>query len=231
MPILENLAYHIDQDTVVRMCGYGGSRPAPKRFLAAVEHMAGRCTELARPRAAFEVYDFALDGAGAHAGGGTFTGNILRTVLAGAGSLGLFVTTIGSDVDNEVLRLSREGDMLSSMVLDAVAGVVLAVSSLDFLERVRETVARPDGDELTPVFSPGECRWDIREQSVLFSLVDTEPIGVFLNNAYMMVPKKSRSGLFGIGPPEDISSLTACDVCDRRDECSGHELMQILAHA
>lgn len=231
MPILENLIYHIDQDTVARISGYGHNRPAPKRFVTAVEHMTERCMELARPRAAYEVYEFILDDAGIHTDGRTFTGNILRTVLAGSGRLGLFVMTIGSDVDYEVMRLSQEGDMLSSVALDAVAGVALAVSSLDFLERVRETVARPDGDELTPIFSPGECHWDIREQSVLFSLVDAEPIGVYLNDVYMMVPKKSRSGLFGIGSPEDITTLTACDACERRDDCSGHDLMQMLARA
>jgi len=231
MPILDDLAYHVDPDTVARISGYDDARPAPKRFQAAVVEMTARLGELARPRAAYEVFEFSLDDTGVHVGDGTFTGNILRTALGGAGRLGLFVMTIGSEVDEEVMRLSREGDMLSSMALDAVAGVALAVSSFDFLDRVRDEAARPGGDDLSPIYSPGECRWDIREQSVLFSLVDAGSIGVVLNDAYMMVPKKSRSGLFGIGPPGDITTLTPCDACDRRDDCSGYALMQMLDHA
>jgi cobalamin-dependent methionine synthase I len=64
-------------------------------------------------------------------------------------------------------------------------------------------------------FSPGYCDWKIHEQKKVFSVLENDLIDVDLNESYLMAPRKSVSGVFGIGNSEliDKDETNPCRSC------------------
>lgn len=190
--------------------------------------MTALCLKVARPKVVYEICKISgLDEGVVKINGTRLRGKVLINVLEGSEKAVVFVGTLGPKLDEEVARLSSEGDILSSSVLDMIGAVALGISSIDFYKKVLALETESKDYGLTPSFGPGECRWDITEQKALFDLVDAGSIGVRLNESYLMLPKKSRSGIMGIGPKELISKVTPCDLCDRKD-CTGRDMLEIM---
>ena len=137
------------------------------------------------------------------------------------------VCTVGADIDDEVERLNSVGDTVSALVLDTMGIVALMKARILFLSDLYEREARPRDFSATPPYGPGQCGWDIKEQRELFKLVDADSAGVTLTDSYLMIPKKSVSGVIGLGPEGDIFKNIPCDVCDRVD-CQGRRTGEML---
>jgi cobalamin-dependent methionine synthase I len=82
-----------------------------------------------------------------------------------------------------------------------------------------ENLFRNQGKGVTLRFSPGYCDWPISEQKKVFELVQADMIGVSLNESFLMNPRKSVSGLFGITeePSQTVSGYNPCVHCNKRD--------------
>jgi hypothetical protein len=228
MTVLEDLEFEIDIDLILRVSGYSTGRNPPKKFIDTASKMTALCLKVARPKVVYEICE--ISGLGEDfikINGTELKGKVLINVLKGSEKAVVFVGTLGPKLDEEIARLSSEGDILSSTVLDMIGVIALGVSSIDFYKEVLALEAESEDYGLTPSFGPGECRWDITEQKDIFDLVDAGSIGVRLNESYLMLPKKSRSGIMGIGPKELISKATPCDLCDRKD-CSGRDMLEIM---
>jgi len=228
MPVLEDLKFDIDIDLILRVSGYGKDRDPPKKFIDSASEMRDLCQKLARPKVVYETYGISgLDEGLVKINGTELKGKVLINVLRGSERAIVFVGTLGPKLDEEVNRLSSEGEILLSATLDTIGALALGLSSLDFYKKVLVTEAESTDFALTPSFGPGECKWDITEQRVIFDLVDATSIGVKMNESYLMLPKKSRSGIMGIGPKDRISKATPCDLCDRKD-CPGRDMLEIM---
>ena len=55
-------------------------------------------------------------------------------------------------------------------------------------------------------------------QTVIFNTLQPSQIGVTLSDMFMMHPKKSVSGMFGI-QSIDENRVRPCDLCERRETC------------
>lgn len=85
-----------------------------------------------------------------------------------------------------------------------------------------KTIARELEDEglyCTYSFSPGQNDIPIEMQSMLFEALKPEEIGVSLSDRFMMHPKKSVSGIFGIQTERDENGIRPCDLCERKATC------------
>lgn len=71
----------------------------------------------------------------------------------------------------------------------------------------------------THSFSPGQNDIPIEMQAQIFQTLKPEEIGVALNNKYMMHPKKSVSGIFGIQTEQPENRIRPCDLCERKATC------------
>ncbi len=71
----------------------------------------------------------------------------------------------------------------------------------------------------THSFSPGQNDIPIEMQTQIFQALKPEEIGVVLNNKYMMHPKKSVSGIFGIQTEQLENRIRPCDLCERKATC------------
>jgi hypothetical protein len=71
----------------------------------------------------------------------------------------------------------------------------------------------------THSFSPGQGEIPMEMQAQLFQALNPQEIGVTINDRYMMHPKKTVSGIFGIQTEKIENRIRPCDLCEKRDTC------------
>ncbi len=139
--------------------------------------------------------------------------DILPHVFKHAFEIGLIVTSLRGydEIDKE------EENMLNKLFLDNWGTA--------FIERgdrwVMQFVAKELEEKelyITHAFSPGQNKIPIDLQTVIFNTLQPSQIGVTLSDMFMMHPKKSVSGMFGI-QSIDENRVRPCDLCERRETC------------
>jgi hypothetical protein len=106
----------------------------------------------------------------------------------------LYLVTIGSELEEEVKRLSTKGmDIYRSFLLNGIGAGATDTVALD-LQRYLEDKYKIHLKRI----SPGYSDWDISEQKIIFEILRPEQtLGVSLTRANFMYPAKSTSGLMG----------------------------------
>ena len=89
----------------------------------------------------------------------------------------------------------------------------------DSVESQISEVANNQGLTITRRFSPGYCDWNVKQQKMVFQAMRGDCAGVSLTDSCLMIPRKSISGIIGIGPSE-ITKYNPCKTCDEYD-CVG----------
>jgi hypothetical protein len=147
-----------------------------------------------------------------------FRSEVVARLLDQCEKVAVFLATVGNNLEEMVCRLTDDNLMLQATVLDAIGSV--AVENLaDYVQLRVEKVARAQGLYTSRRFSPGYCDWDVRQQKRLFRAVNGDSIGVRLTDGCLMLPRKSISGLIGIGSCE-AENYNPCPSCDKYD-CVG----------
>jgi hypothetical protein len=136
-----------------------------------------------------------------------------------AENLALFAVTIGGKACRKISDLFQSNDFALGYLLDAV-GSAAVEKAADYLQRHyfdrlvdSGQIAATSGIQR---YSPGYCGWHISGQRKLFAYLHPEKIGISLNASYLMLPLKSISGVFVIGPEKifDISGeFPVCAGC------------------
>jgi hypothetical protein len=130
----------------------------------------------------------------------------------------VFVATVGKQVEDKINELLHENRYSEAAIMDAIASVAVEDTVESF--QSREDMKLKSKSKCTTLrFSPGYCDWDIKEQHKLFDTVKASSIGVVLNKNSLMSPRKTISGIFGIGSTEDVSckSNNPCMSCGNKD--------------
>lgn len=150
-------------------------------------------------------------------GGGQLSGSLLAQHLAPAQRITLIVCTIGHRLEQCASELLRDDPALG-LALDSFGSV--AVETLgETLCRRLETEAQQRDQHASVPLSPGMIGWPVEVgQSQIFDLLDTEAIGVTLNDRAMMIPHKSASMILGLGGTP-FSAGRTCDFCALRETC------------
>jgi hypothetical protein len=137
----------------------------------------------------------------------------LAQVLAPCQWVLVFAMTLGREIDTLVHEaLARRPD--HGVVLDAAASMAAEREA----DRLTDMLgARQDpGLGLTLRYSPGYCDWPLSEQSKLFALLPEHPAGITLSSHFLMTPRKSVSGVIGVGPELAVRATgCACHRCGR----------------
>jgi hypothetical protein len=144
----------------------------------------------------------------------TFTSRVLRRNLDGVGRAFPFVLTIGKAMD-EIIDAS--GDMLEKYLLDEIANMALREARGRFEHHLRSTF----GLEKISCMAPGSLEdWPIEQQDPLFSLLlgVEAALGVRLTESFLMLPRKSISGIYF--PSE--ATFFSCQLCPR-ERCDGRK--------
>jgi hypothetical protein len=131
--------------------------------------------------------------------------------------LGAVICTIGPELEETCRQLTKQGDLLNAVFLDA-AGVSLIEAVGERAQEFISQQAREKGLFSSCRFAPGYADMPITEQSTLFSLVDGATIGVSLNKSMVMTPLKSISFLVRLTSEKTVSrDVLKCQGCQAKD--------------
>ena len=140
----------------------------------------------------------------------------LHRVLTSCDVAITFVITLGRHIDELIANANRR-KRAYACVLDQAASRLIegAVNEMT----VRIDLALPSILGTTHRFSPGYCDWPLGEQEKLFALIGPDRHGVVLEDGLLMHPRKSVSGIIGVGPTDAVRATgNPCRWC-RKHTC------------
>ncbi|MGI9494067.1 MAG: hypothetical protein ACR2QF_16880 [Geminicoccaceae bacterium] len=116
----------------------------------------------------------------------------------------VFILTMGHPLD-EAVRSFIANDQLLNALLMETAGWLGIEAATKQLSRHLKTIAEQEGRRLSPRLGPGYSYklngrtvvWPLEQQHILFELFKGQTINVELLESSVMLPKISRSGIFG----------------------------------
>jgi cobalamin-dependent methionine synthase I len=117
--------------------------------------------------------------------------------MAGCEGLYLMVVTMGAELDAEVARLSKAGDMTRAFLLNAY-GAEAAEALMGELNIQLSRKVTSEGLALTKRYSPGYGDWPVTAQRELLGFLQADKIGIKLTESCLMIPEKSVSAIAGI---------------------------------
>lgn len=185
--------------SVLRIHGYRSPRRVRPALLEMAEAMAQRAAALASPEAIYRRLRIERCAAGVLAleGGPVFRATAFTEILAGCDEVVVVILTLGPAIDAEVGAFTRSKDLLEALFLET-AGWVLEEKATRELAAHLSARARDEGHRLTRRLGPGYGDWNLAEQKALFSVFTGTSLPVRLLESCAMVPKMSRSGLYGL---------------------------------
>lgn len=165
---------------------------------------------LIKARAVYKVcyIETRLEGA-VELDGVRFTSRVLRTNLEETERAFPYVVTIGHELEDMAGSCK---DLLEQYYFDAIGNVAITAARKYLENHLRDIF----GLSRMSRMSPGSLKdWPIGEQKILFSILgDVESsIGVMLTRSFLMIPRKSVSGIYF---PTEIPFLS-CQLCPREN--------------
>jgi hypothetical protein len=204
---LEGLS--IDHSSILRIQGYrdlSAVRPAIQR--AALS--AARASEqLAVPSIFYRRLDVVeCEGSSLRLEDGTlFENEAFNRFLARAKQVIVFVLTMGQDLDQSVADKIADDDLLGALFLEA-AGWLGVEAATKVLSSHLRSLVHASNLKLSPRLGPGysykvdgrSVVWPLEQQQMLFKIFENDPINIRLFESCAMIPKLSRSGIYGLMP-------------------------------
>ena len=129
--------------------------------------------------------------------GVTFHGTEFAEVLGGCREAVVFVLTLGAGLDAETERFTANEEIVEALFLEMAGWIAVERATKNFAGHLWSGI-RDQGLALTRRLGPGYVDWPLEEQAALFGLLDGAPLPVRLFDSGAMIPKKSRSGLYGL---------------------------------
>lgn len=211
----------IAAERVLRVQGYGTKRKIPAAVLNAADSMADVAGRVARPDARYRrlaIEALLSDGTLRLAGGTELRSPAFNRHLAGCREAVLFVLTLGGGLDLVERNLNAAGSLLEAVLLESAAWMTIEHATKELARHVAAQVAA-DGLALTRRMAPGygfsiggqKMTWPLQQQAQLFAALGPGPLPVELLASGGMLPKMSRSGLWGLRPHADRPAGAAID--------------------
>jgi hypothetical protein len=145
---------------------------------------------------------------------------VIATLLSRCEIAAFFVLTIGSYLEDMVAYLAKERLVLQATVLDAIGSGTAEKLANQVEEKIKK-IANTGNLITSRRFSPGYCDWKVNQQEMVFRALSNDTGGVRLTDSLLMMPRKSISGIIGIGlPGRDIENYNPCITCKKK-ECPG----------
>lgn len=135
--------------------------------------------------------------------------------LKGSVSAALFLCTAGEEFTRLSDHYTARGDLMEAYLVDAI-GSLTAEKAMDRVMHELETMQHHRSMHISNRYSPGYCHWPLTDQQTLFQLVGTHNTGITLTPSSLMIPRKSVSGIIGIGPHLQQQPY-GCSTCNSRD--------------
>jgi len=206
-----NMMLEYDVEELMRFCHIDCMRDKTRE----VEAVIDESYRLIEPRAVYKTVRISEVKGGRLVleGGSVFESELLAEKFKCTPEIAVYVLTIGPALERRVSELASR-ELFKSFIMDCVGTYALR----QVFDIVRKDF-QPDGEGQLSKFSPGSTAyWDLRQQRVLFDVLGAEEVenvtGVRLNESYIMIPRKSVSGVMG----NTEEQFQECQICKRRCE-------------
>ncbi len=154
------------------------------------------------------------------AGGSSFGGGPVATVVAGASDLVMAVCTVGNAISSRIREHQCARRLLTGVLLDELGTWAVDVLRRELCRRLQDEAAAA-GLRVSTSLSPGESEWPLDDQAVIFAALDAARIGVSLSPTMVMSPLKSLSLIMGRGSrPLGREGGSHCDYCAMKERCT-----------
>jgi len=213
---------NIDRRQVLLNIGYGTGRKPSARIAPLINEYVENAHYLIEPSYLGVTRDIkSVRGSRIDIEGSiTFESHVITRLLEQCQKVAVFLVTIGNHLEEMVCQMAEDKLILQATVLDAI-GSVAVEKVADFVQGRIGEIARAQGFCISQRFSPGYCDWDIKQQKMVFLAVDGDSVGIRLTEECLMLPRKSISGIIGIGlPNSNVEHYNPCKTCDKHD-CQG----------
>jgi hypothetical protein len=208
----------VSKNEIISTLGYADGA-IPVHFEEMIDDILFRLPEYCEIQAGYRLLDVKKP---EDRNDGLFVGNkffklqkIVTSQLRKSEKAALFVCTIGRAMETWAKKLSSEGDVALSYMVDTVASIT-EEQTVDVLHDHLEKQMKMQGLNITNRYSPGYCDWSVSEQHLLFSFFPINFCGITLTESALMVPIKSVSGIIGVGSEVKRVDYT-CDTCGMKD--------------
>lgn len=209
--------------------GYG-AKGIPEPFGEMITGIVDHLPEYCEPRAGYTIREiFRSEGRNDGFTVGNHFLNLQKIIafqLLNAEKAVLFTCTIGDAMEKLAAEYFHKGDPVMGHFTDTVASAAVEQVAGILHDHIASTVA-DSGLGITNRFSPGYCGWPVTEQHALFSFFPERFCGITVTDSALMLPKKSVSGIIGVGP-NAVREPYFCERCNRR-ECSYRTYRQLQA--
>jgi hypothetical protein len=210
------LELDIPRQRVLANLGVRKNQRISARLNRQIEHATITILEEATPRCVHRTYPIdRVDGHLRIDGRLTFQSSKLAQGLGWCHTAHVYLATLGADVDRAIdAAMNDRPDF--GMVVDTVASVAAEIL-VDEIEQALSDRLLPN-EALSLPFSPGYCDWHVCDQQVLLGLLPAEQVGVSLSDSSLMKPRKSISGILGVGYAHLLEETrNPCVTCKRRN--------------
>ncbi|MCH6588112.1 MAG: hypothetical protein IH805_07345 [Proteobacteria bacterium] len=131
--------------------------------------------------------------------GVTFHSAEFAKVLGRCREVVVFVLTLGAGFDAQAERFTANEEIVEALFMEMAGWIAVERVTKNFAGHLASLV-RDENLAPTRRLGPGYVDWPLEEQAALFTLLDGAPLPVRLLDSCAMIPKKSRSGLYGLRP-------------------------------
>jgi hypothetical protein len=218
MIVADGFDLSFDDAGARRIVPGGLDRPALRRRLTST---LDEMQAFVRPAACYESFaiERVLHERLQLAGGIRIGGGELTTVMGGATELYLAVCTLGGEIDERIRAHRARGRYVEMLLLDELGSWAIDQVREQLYVRLQKELADRNWRASSPL-SPGSSAWSIREQRIIFRLLDAAQIGVSLQAGDLMRPQKSLSMAVGAGAGQlGAEGFTRCHYCSIRERC------------
>ncbi len=214
MRILEQIGISLDNQEILQLLRSNNSssqkgkvpKEASPQLLEDIEVMKKEALELIETKAIYDIF-LSKDLLPRH-----LFDLSDRTIIA--------VCTISKTLENGISKLMSKGELAKGVILDAIASNAAEETASQLTKIIlEENTEILQENKHTARFSPGYCRWSVKEgQQLIFSLLPVNKINVKLSPSFMMNPRKSVSFAINIGKKvEKDLGIKECNTCDLVD--------------
>ena len=212
----------INRKRVCHYVGYSADYKMSARISSLIDEYIENANHLIEPSYSYVIGDIELvhDSTVVIEGSIIFESQVIARLLEQCHKVAVFLVTIGKHLEETSCRLADDGLILQASVLDAI-GSDATEKVADFVQDSIREMAGAQGFVTSRRFSPGYCDWDIGQQRAVFQAVDGDVVGIRLTKRCLMIPRKSISGIIGIGPSNsNVENYNPCKTCNKYD-CVG----------
>lgn len=209
--VLETGRVHIDPLKMLRIHGYKNLDKVRPVIRKAADDIAERAEGLMAPVVHARRIDVASydDKRLSLVDGTTFEDVAFEHVLDGARTVVVIVMTVGTALDQAVIASMDNAtfEPLDALFLETAGWLGIEAATKMFV-RDLQSRTKNEGVRVTRRLGPGyqykiggeAVHWPLEQQRKLFEVFDDEDLPVTLMESCAMLPKMSRSGIYGLTP-------------------------------